>query len=158
MILFGSRHALYRVSASGGTPARVLGAPDSPISYRWPQFLPDARRYLVFQFNQASPSETGVYAGSLDSASTKLVLTTDYMARYSAQGYLLYVANGALTAERFDIDALQRVGNPFTLAGTGPGRRTCHLPQRELLGVWRPRASVQQWIGSGTTHMGRPYG
>ena len=115
VILFGSRRVLYRVSASGGSPAVVLGGPDSLISYRWPQFLPDGRRFLVFQFNQTSSSPTGVYSGSLDSAATHLVLVTDYMARFSPRGYLLYVANGALAAERFDVESLQRLGEAVTV-------------------------------------------
>ena len=116
VILFGARHALYRVSASGGAPAVVLGGPNSPISYRWPQFLPDGRRFLVFQFSQRPSSQTGVYSGSLDSAVTSLVLATDYMARFSPKGYLLYVANGGLQAERFDGNSLRRLGETITLA------------------------------------------
>ena len=49
VILFGSRRALYRVPASGGTPEVIVGGPDSPISYRWPQFLPDGRRFWSFR-------------------------------------------------------------------------------------------------------------
>jgi Tol biopolymer transport system component len=58
---------LEQVSANGGTPAQVTALAPTESAHRWPQFLPDGRRFL-YQRVSATPGETGIYVGSLDVA------------------------------------------------------------------------------------------
>ena len=57
---------LWRVSATGGTPA-MLPMPDARHqSHRWPQVLPDGRRFLFYAVGP--PDTKGIYLGALDGA------------------------------------------------------------------------------------------
>src|SRR5262249_61524494 len=61
---------LVRVAASGGDPAAVTRL-DSPgqTSHRFPQFLPDGRRFIFFAF--VNPDPSGVYLESLNGVKQK---------------------------------------------------------------------------------------
>jgi serine/threonine-protein kinase len=50
LIVFASAFnaGLMRVEASGGTPSTVTRLTGGQSSHRWPQFLPDGRRFLFF--------------------------------------------------------------------------------------------------------------
>ena len=53
---------LLKVSATGGTPVPVttVDTAQGENSHRWPQFLPDGRRFIYFNRGK------GIYLGSLD--------------------------------------------------------------------------------------------
>lgn len=75
-------------------PRRSRGsiAGSGQISHRWPQFLPDGRRYLFFAFGTvpgATSSSNGVYLGSLDSPEIRPVLPGGARAEYAPPGHLL---------------------------------------------------------------------
>ena len=102
-----------RVSAAGGTaaPAAVLAPGES--AHRWPQFLPDGRHFLYHRAGK--PEATGVYIGSLDvkpeQQSLKPLLLSDRQAEYAPSptggpGWLLFLREGSLMAQRFDADKL----------------------------------------------------
>ena len=57
--------ALMRVAASGGAVAPVTQLASGQGSHRWPQFLPDGRRFL-FSMATGLPQTHGAYIGSLD--------------------------------------------------------------------------------------------
>jgi eukaryotic-like serine/threonine-protein kinase len=104
---------LYRVSASGGAavPATTLFARE--IGHVAPQFLADGRRFLYVV--EADGLTLGV--GSLDSTTGKHMRADDWTKRLGrtgggtiiryASGYLLFVSDGALVAQKFDVDRLQ---------------------------------------------------
>ena len=112
---------LYRVSASGGaaTPATSLFSRE--IGHVAPQFLPDGRRFLYVV--EADGLTLGV--GSLDSTIGKHMPADDWTTRLGrtgggtiiryASGYLLFVSDGALVAQRFDVDRLHFMGDATTL-------------------------------------------
>jgi len=109
VVLFTADQAkgLYRVSEAGGEPSLVI-APNSvrqENSYRWPWFLPDGRRFLFQQ-------ETSVFLGSLDSSETRRLVPSDSKAIY-ASGYLLFVRETALMAQRFDAGRGEVTGDAF---------------------------------------------
>ena len=103
-----NREPLYRVSESGGepTPATELDVSLKDNSHRWPHFLPDGRHFL-YTARAATNAETGVYVSSLDSKESKRILTAQSNAVYAPQGYLLFVRDGTLMAQRFDADRLE---------------------------------------------------
>jgi len=117
---------LNRVAASGGTPAPVT-TPDASRgenSHRWPQFLPDGKRFLYW-VRAANPDESGIYLGWLDPAKRserKLILKTRSNVMFvsaegtNESGHLLHVHNRTLVAQPFDSDRLQFTGDPIVLA------------------------------------------
>jgi len=109
---------LYRVPASGGTPQPVtkLNISLHEISHRWPQFLPDGKHFLFFSAHGNVSHNNGVYAASLDGGEAKLLVRNDSNAVYAPPGYLLFVRQGTLMAQRFDAGSLRLTGEAIPLA------------------------------------------
>ena len=108
---------ILRVSAAGGTPV-VAVKPDAEkkiFQVGWPEFLPDGRHFIYLALNQ-KPEDTGYRIGSLDSAETKPFAPAQTMLAYAPQGYLLFVRDKTLVAQRFDAKALKTSGEPVPLA------------------------------------------
>jgi Tol biopolymer transport system component len=114
---------LMQVRATGGEMAKGLTRFTlGDGSHRWPQFLPDGRRFLFFM-GQGDDSRAGVYIGSLDGGDPARVLPTETAAVY-ASGYLLHVSQDVLLALPFDADRGEVTGEPVTVAhsvGSGEG-------------------------------------
>jgi eukaryotic-like serine/threonine-protein kinase len=110
---------LFRVSASGGTPAPVtpVDASKPSATHRWPQFLPDGRHFLFLGWTTAGgPSEgDGISVGSLDGKAPHLLVRDISNALYASSGFLLYVREGTLIANAFDAASLQLRGPPVPL-------------------------------------------
>ena len=108
---------LFRVPASGGAPEPVTKLNESVIgrSHRWPQFLPDGNHFLFFA--QAAGSEIGnIYAASLGGGEFKLLFRNVSAAVYTSPGYLLFVRQGTLMAQRFEASKLLLIGDAVPLA------------------------------------------
>jgi serine/threonine protein kinase len=96
---------LHRVSAGGGTPVEITQPDASQFeqSHRWPMFLPDGRHFVYLAANfSGRPDENKIYVGSLGSNEKYLVVKASSNAAYAAPGYLLYVRDNALVAQKFD--------------------------------------------------------
>jgi Tol biopolymer transport system component len=114
--------ALMQVSASGGVVAPVTQLASGQGSHRWPQFLPDGRRF-IFSMVSGLPQTHGAYIGSLDGGEPMLVMRAE-MAVYAASGYLLSVSQGLLAAYSFDAARATVAGEPIPVAqavGTDDG-------------------------------------
>ena len=112
-ILFsaGYTKGIYRVSASGGTPAPVIAIDTSKFSYySWPRFLPDGKHFLYVALGP-HPATTGTYFASLDGKERCLVLRETSSALY-ASGYLLYPRGDTVVAQAFDAERGQLKGDP----------------------------------------------
>jgi Tol biopolymer transport system component len=92
---------LMRVMATGGTPVAVTRFAPGHGSHRWPQFLPDGRR-VIFLVTLGQPDTHGTYVASLDGGEPTRVLEGETAAVYVRPGYLLWVSQGVLLAQRFD--------------------------------------------------------
>jgi eukaryotic-like serine/threonine-protein kinase len=118
VILFagGSSGALSRVAASGGTPiaATKLDTARGDLLYRFPQFLPDGRRFLVF-VSTPRPETTGIYLGSLESQEVKLLQPSQEAGQFALPDRLIYVRGDALVARRLDLFRAEPSGEPETL-------------------------------------------
>ena len=116
---------LYRVSAAGGVPAPLTTIDEKrqESTHRWPYFLPDGRHFLYFT-RSAHREHTGIYARSLDagpeSEGGNQILAVDFLALYaespSGFGFLLFLREGTLMAQRFDAGKLQLWGEPAPIA------------------------------------------
>ena len=113
----GVASGLYRVPVAGGTPVQLTSVDQSrnEIEHTWPYFLPDGRHF-IFLVRNAQPENSGIYAGALDSKDTKRILQVHSSAVYSAPGYLLFVRDTTLMAQRFDADTLNVQGDAFPVA------------------------------------------
>jgi serine/threonine protein kinase len=112
-----TNNAIYRVPVSGGRPQAVteLNASRQEMSHRWPQFLPDGSHFL-FYAHCNDPQNDATYAASLDGGEPKLIVHGDSNALYAPPGYLLFVREGTLMAQRFDVGSLRLTGDPMPLA------------------------------------------
>jgi len=107
---------IFKVPATGGAPVAVtkLDKVQGNPSHRWPQFLPDGRHFL-FTLRSDRPNETGLYVASLDDPQPRLVLASAFNASYVSPGYILFVRDDALFAQRFDSSSLKLSGDPLPL-------------------------------------------
>jgi eukaryotic-like serine/threonine-protein kinase len=112
-ILFGSDFVLFKIAARGGARTQVtftspaasrvgtLDGSRGDFRHSWPQFLPDGRRFLYF-IADSDPLKTGVFLGSLDGASPRLLFLNATRAMFSGPDFLLYVRDGSLFAQHWD--------------------------------------------------------
>ncbi len=117
----GAPEGLSQVSSNGG-PISVLTRLDTVHGegqHRWTFFLPDGR-HLLFEVDIVDPSHGGMaYETRVLDLSTKkqtVLLRADSNAEY-ADGYLLYVQQSNLVAQRFDLSSLTLLGDPNPVAG-----------------------------------------
>ena len=124
VILFDGRSAdpLWRVPAAGGKPQPVVFGQDKEsgtLGAGWPEFLPDGKHFL---FTLGDSTEMMVTVGSLDSKETKPLFKTTTRVQYADPGYLIYVRERTLVAQRFDLDSFSLEGEPVPIGqGLGSG-------------------------------------
>jgi len=110
---------LSRVSSAGGTPTAVtqVDASRSEFSHRWPVFLPDGRHYLYLAANFSGKLEKNeIFLGSLDSSAKRPIVSASSNAAYADPGYLLYLRDNALVAQRFDTHNYVLSGEPHSIS------------------------------------------
>jgi serine/threonine protein kinase/Tol biopolymer transport system component len=129
-IVFGASLGgpLYRVPASGGTPAPVteLLRQDSIQTDRWPFFLPDGKHFLYFAdwTSPADPRTNGIYVGSVDAGAAKLISSDVKGNVFFASGHLLYVRARTLMAQPFDTRRMEISGSAIPLTEQELEQRT----------------------------------
>ncbi|MGD0963213.1 MAG: winged helix-turn-helix domain-containing protein [Candidatus Acidiferrales bacterium] len=118
-ILFSDwQTGLFRVDPAGGvmTAVSTVNRSADELVQKLPQFLPDGRHFLFF-LRSANQDQTGSYVGSLDSPERIRIPThATSPVIYSPPGYLLYVQDDILMAERFDSSRFQVTGKPMVVA------------------------------------------
>jgi hypothetical protein len=97
-----SGSGLARVDAAGGTRVPLTTLDAKETSHRWPDFLADGNHFLYFAHGVTS-ADSGIYLAALDSKERKLLLRNDSNAIYAAPGYLLFVRDNTLMAQRFNL-------------------------------------------------------
>ncbi len=108
---------VLQIPAKGGEPKPVTKLNSLQESgHQSPYFLPDGRHFLY-------KVGGSTYAGSLDSNEVKEVLADGAPAMYAPPGWLLFISNGALRAQRFDPTKLELKGESVNLT------RPTYLPR-----------------------------
>jgi|CZKD01.1.fsa_nt_gi Tol biopolymer transport system component len=118
--------AIYKVSEGGGTPERITEAPPG-WTHRNPYFLPDGDHFLFVARNTGAATQapaSALYGASLSGEKARQILERASNVQYS-EGYLLYLRESVLVAQRFDPKSLQFSGDP--------------KPVAEKLDYWNPR-------------------
>jgi eukaryotic-like serine/threonine-protein kinase len=107
--------SLMRISAQGGT-AQAAAKLDlgKHTTHRWPWFLPDGEHFLYLATNHSGGmrDQNGIYFASLDGRENKLLIASDAGGQY-ASGYLLFHAQTAVMAQRFDPQSGTLKGDAF---------------------------------------------
>jgi serine/threonine protein kinase len=118
-ILFtpSANDVIWRVPAAGGTPEKVTtwDSKAGENSHRWPQLLPDGKHFLFFV--RAGNEINGTYLGSLDAREPhRKILLGPTKTSFAPPGYLLFVRDGTLLAQRFDVQRYALSGEPQPIA------------------------------------------
>jgi Tol biopolymer transport system component len=117
VLIYGAAGGILRVSADGSNRASVTRLDEAAGDYQhgWPEFLPDGRRFLYIVRSRVE-DRTGVYLGSIDSSVSKRIMPAYSRVAYSSTGHLLFVRNGTLTAQPFDVERAELSGEQIALA------------------------------------------
>lgn len=100
---------LMRVSENGGTTTTVTKPGNEAFTHRNPLFLPDGKRFLFIERQSRTEAFGRLMAGSLDGATPRQVLEHASNAQFFS-GRLLFVRDGNLLAQHFDLDTLSVSG------------------------------------------------
>jgi Tol biopolymer transport system component len=111
---------IYRVSASGGTPAQLttLDAAAGDAQHWYPSFLPDGHHFLYFVVGSKARGMTdprAIYIGSLDPDEAPKLLVEGGSNAVYANGHVVYLREGTLVARPFDPDRLEFTGEPLPI-------------------------------------------
>lgn len=114
-ILFAGGDEILRVSPKGGKPVveRRLDGNKHEIGLLFPWFLPDGRRYLytVRTANRDGAVELGGAGGT-----PVPLLPAISNAQWVNPDFLLFVRDGTLVAQRFDVTRGTAIGDPIAVA------------------------------------------
>ena len=105
---------IYRVNAGGGRPEQILFPGPKGLPW-WPQFLPDGKHFLyllLLPIVDKGEFDHELRIGSLDGGPTKKISSTIDSRAVYANGNLLFVRDGTLLAQAFDVDKEQFTGEP----------------------------------------------
>jgi serine/threonine-protein kinase len=110
MILFGQSDGIYRVSANGGTPERIVAAADAQeLSSHGA--LPGGDTVLYSRRAIGADWDTAeIIAESLATGEKTVLVHGGSDARYVPSGHLVYVFGDALYAQAFDVETLTVFG------------------------------------------------
>ena len=118
-ILVSAVPDLFRVREEGGAPTPyTLAMRPNEMFRSWPHFLPDGRRFLYVSL--LSTYRHAVYVSSLESGpgspDDKFLLEVSSRAQYAPPGYLFFVRDGTLLAQRFNDRDLRLEGDAIPIA------------------------------------------
>jgi WD40 repeat protein len=118
IILFANSSSadISRVEAAGGTPtpATKLDLTRGDVIHRWPEFLPDGRRFIVF-VRTGNLATTGIYLGTLGSTELKFWQQSHEGAQFVPPDRLLYARGDSLVVQHVDLTRERLVGEPEIL-------------------------------------------
>lgn len=119
-ILFAptSTSGLSRISAAGGAVTVVTRLSPEQHSHRWPQFLPDGRRFLFLGLNAATAG-SAIFAASLDNAGEprRLMQASSNVALLGAR-HLAVAREHSLIAQPIEPSRLELAGESALVANT----------------------------------------
>ena len=143
--IIGGGNPLFKVPAGGGTPvpATTLDRAAGELGHFWPHFLPDGDHFL-YTVPNARADRSGIYLGSLKSSGSTRVVDSLSNAVYSEPGFLLFVRDETLLAQRFDLARMTLIEEPVVVAngmGTGAGNgRAAFAASRDGVLAYRPQS------------------
>ena len=113
-----SSGGIYKVPSSGGKSEEIIKSDttNKNRSLRWAYFLPDGDHFLYSVENSSTGSSPGdaIYLSSLSDASSKKIISASSNCQY-ANGFLLFVRQSILLAQKFDPDKLETEGEAMPI-------------------------------------------
>lgn len=108
---------LFTIAAAGGRPVPLtqLDAAKGDRTHRWPEFLPDGKRFL-FVVGSTDAARAGLYIGSLDSKQMKKISDVTHRAMVVEPDRIFFVRDRRLYVQRFDMKRGELAGKPALLA------------------------------------------
>ena len=100
---------------AGGVPVALVKpeAAQNAVRVNWPVLLPDGRRFLYLERRTDGSGHLMIAAPGV---AAREVRPLQSKAEYVAPGYLVFAAEGALLAQRFDLSTGAISGDPFSVA------------------------------------------
>jgi hypothetical protein len=108
---------LHLVPATAGNPVAVtnLDQARNETAHTWPQWLPDGRSFLYLG-RGFDAEKSAIFLQTLGSNERTPILNTPSRSLYAPAGFLLFVRDENLLAQRLDIGARMLVGEPQLIA------------------------------------------
>jgi Tol biopolymer transport system component len=103
---------LKRVLAQGGVPTAATTLAKDEIGHSFPQVLPDGRRFLYL----VRGNRPAIYVQTLGGEDRTRVLDSIGRAAFSPPNLLLYLRDNTLLGQRLNLNTLQLVGEPVSIA------------------------------------------
>jgi Tol biopolymer transport system component len=142
----------YVLSAGASVLRKIRAFPENRPTNpdkAFPTFLPDGDHFLFTHPVGETPT---VQVGSVSSADTRALVMSDTRPFYAAPGFLLYMREGTLFAQRFDAHTLTTAGEPAAVADNvdffaATGEASVSVSQEGTLVIrhW-PGKSALQWF------------
>ena len=116
---------LSSVSADGGAVKEATSLLPGQTNHRWPQFLPDGRRFLLFALG--APDVRGVYLGSLaDTERKPSIRIRDSGYAFIPPAHVLFARQGALWARTLNRECTHADGELLPVAPRVLVARSAH--------------------------------
>ena len=107
---------LWQVPASGGAAVQLTTPDDPNLTHRNPRFLPDGKRVLFYSGLNTGDEGNGVYCLDIETKEISLVLGGDSEGLWVEPGWLAFVRDGNLMAQRIDARTLRTSGEAIPIA------------------------------------------
>jgi len=112
-ILYGQEDGIYRISANGGTPERVI--PIEGMRHHGAELLPDGDSVLFSESPSPDWDAGQIIVQSISTGERKVLGQGGSDARYVPTGHIVYALGDTLYAIAFDADTLSTSGGPVPL-------------------------------------------
>jgi len=113
---FSRNDPIFGVPASGGVARAVVSiSEDEPHQLAWPQFLPGGEKFLYVVYG-GSEEQNGIWMANADGSDRRRVVPGLSRVEYAPPGWILFVRESTLVAQRFDVDQGALVGEPIPVA------------------------------------------
>lgn len=136
------------MKAEGGAAELVVPGKAAVL---WPHFLPDGKRFLYIAY-QIEQGGYQAFVGSLEGGIPKALMPLSSRLAYASPGYVFFVREGALLAQRFNLSELRLEGTPVQVVGqmeyfASSGFAPFSVSQAGVL-VYQPRGNASRlaWI------------
>ena len=106
---------VIRVGEAGGATSPATRLATGQQGHRFPQFLPDGRHFVYVAVG--TPETRGLYIASLDDPdNARRLMDTESGVVVAPPDTLLFMRQGALMAQRLDVESLRLTGDPEPVA------------------------------------------